>query len=177
MNNIVLPIGPKRDLLVEVKTGDKKGAGTDCKIWFILHDDQGRVSSPFRLPNRFSKNTRNSTSQFRFQSKMVDLKNIVLLEFWIEKFGLGTLWYVEYFKITNVYNGKTFAFPYHRWVKPNAGEHLFIALNDASLPQDTTHEVLRKQRTDELRNKRQEYRYKQHIDDGPMQVRHYHSCM
>lgn len=155
---------------MEVKTGDKQGAGTDCKVFVILHDDCGRVSLPIRLHNRLIANSRNACSKFRVQSKMPELRNIVLLEFWIKKFGLGALWYVDHFKVTNVVMRRQFIFPVHRWVSPGV-DHFLVENYDVSIPQSITENNLLKQRKKELEEQRKEYKYVQNAEGVPVQVR------
>ena len=160
----------KDDVNIEVKTGNKCGAGTDGKVWLILYDEVGRTSLPIRLSNRLINNSRNQSSFFQVKSKMSDLRQITMIEFWLEKFGLGEAWYVEYLKISVLGEnyGAPIVFPVHRWIRPQS-EHFLLIPYDSYLPQNSL-EKLNLQRKTELRERRQNYRYKQYIENGPMQV-------
>ena len=159
----------EHDLEIEVKTGDKRGAGTDCKLWVVVTDIKGRSSHPLRLSNRLFTNWRNQICSFKLKSRITDLEEVCHLEFWLEKFGFGEHWFVEYIKIRVVDNNSETMYPIHRWVHP-VDHHFCVVPFDCSLPQLTLTN-LRPQRHDEIVEKKQEYRYRQKVDSGPMMVR------
>ncbi|XP_066942821.1 allene oxide synthase-lipoxygenase protein-like isoform X3 [Macrobrachium rosenbergii] len=158
----------KHDIIVTVVTGDRRGAGTDSKVFVILSDDQGNLSSTLRLSNRLTTNSRGQTCRFKRFSGIPDLRTVTSIDFWIEKFGVGPAWYVDRFCITIVATGNTIVFPVHRWLS-SSRLRLKLTPNDCLLPQDTP-EMFRYQRMNELGAKRLSYRYTQHVEGGPMQI-------
>ncbi|XP_064100110.1 allene oxide synthase-lipoxygenase protein-like isoform X3 [Macrobrachium nipponense] len=158
----------KHDIIVTVVTGDRRGAGTDSKVFLILTDDQGNVSSTLRLNNRLITNSKGQTCKFKSFSGIPDLKNVTSIDFWIETFGVGPAWYVDRFCITIVATRNTIVFPVHRWLS-SSRLRLKLTSNDCLLPQDTP-EIFRNQRMNELGEKRLSYRYKQNVEGGPMQI-------
>ena len=160
--------GNPPDVLIQVVTGDQRGAGTDCKVWVILHDDESQCSPPIRLGKRLTTNCRSQTCEFKVSSQISNLKNISVIEFWLEKFGVGEAWFVKYFAVTILAENITTIFPIHRWVDPTLPHQLFLPY-DCCLPQNTP-ELVFNQRWDELVKNRSEYTYKQRVKHGPSQV-------
>ncbi|KAK4287142.1 hypothetical protein Pmani_039782 [Petrolisthes manimaculis] len=157
------------DVAIEVVTGDRRGAGTDCKVFVILHDDKGRTSPSLRLNKRFTTNCRAQTCTFRKNTGLPSLTSVSKIEFWLEKFGMGADWFVDRITVTVLATGKRSVFPLTRWVKP-ALDHTFMLTNDCLLPQETPNS-LRAQRMTELGYKKAVYKYICNVPGGPAQVR------
>lgn len=157
------------DVAITVITGDKQGAGTDSKVYVILHDDEGNTSPILRLTNRMITNKRGQTCTFKRHSALPNLTRVAMLEFWIEKFGVGAAWFVDRFNVKVLQSEEEFVFPVMRWIKPSTG-HLTLTVNDLSLPQQTP-DKLKAQRMTNLGAKKKTYRYKQNVPGGPVQVR------
>lgn len=156
------------DVTITVVTGDRRGAGTDSKVFIILYDEQGRASSTLRLANRMITNCRGQTCTFSRYSGLPDLRSVASIELWIEKFGVGAAWFVDRVCVTVVSSGIKSVFPLLRWVKPSP-HHITLTVNDCLLPQDTPEKLLA-QRMSDLGHKKEVYRYKQNVKNGPMQV-------
>ncbi|MPC76759.1 Lipoxygenase y domain-containing protein 1 [Portunus trituberculatus] len=156
------------DVMITVVTGDRRGAGTDSKVFIILHDDQGRASSTLRLTNRMITNCRGQTCTFKRYSGLPDLRNVTAIELWLEKFGVGAAWFVDRLVVTVMGSDNKAVFPVLRWVKPSP-HHLTLTVNDCLLPQDTPEKLLT-QRMHDIGQKKEVYRYTQNVKDGPTQV-------
>lgn len=159
------------DCEVLVKTGDRRGAGTDSKLFIILHDNRDRATKPLRLSNRLTTNCRGQLSQFFVQTNLKDIQTVSLLEFYLEKFGIGDLWFVEWIKVIMSPEGvgrDSVLFPVHRWIG-SCDDHIFICPNDTSLPQFAPPTTIAF-RAKELIKKREHYRYTQKFEGGPAQV-------
>lgn len=156
------------DVLITVVTGDRRGAGTDSKVFLVLHDEQGRASSTLRLTNRMITNCRGQTSTFKRQSGLPNLRAVTAIELWLEKFGVGAAWFVERICVDVLQGEGQAVFPVLRWVHPSP-HHLTLTVHDCLLPQHTPERLL-PQRMSDLGHKKEVYRYKQNVKDGPMQV-------
>ncbi|XP_045132504.1 allene oxide synthase-lipoxygenase protein-like isoform X6 [Portunus trituberculatus] len=156
------------DVMITVVTGDRRGAGTDSKVFIILHDDQGRASSTLRLTNRMITNCRGQTCTFKRYSGLPDLRNVTAIELWLEKFGVGAAWFVDRLVVTVMGSDNKAVFPVLRWVKPSP-HHLTLTVNDCLLPQDTPEKLLT-QRMHDIGQKKEVYRYTQNVKDGPTQI-------
>uniref|UniRef100_A0A0P4W1A9 Lipoxygenase domain-containing protein n=1 Tax=Scylla olivacea TaxID=85551 RepID=A0A0P4W1A9_SCYOL len=156
------------DVMITVVTGDRRGAGTDSKVFIILHDDQGRASSTLRLANRMITNCRGQTCTFKRYSGLPDLRAVTAIELWLEKFGVGAAWFVDRVVVTVVGSDNKAVFPVLRWVKPSP-HHLTLTVNDCLLPQDTPEKLLA-QRMHDIGHKKEVYRYTQNVKNGPVQI-------
>ncbi|XP_076063715.1 polyunsaturated fatty acid 5-lipoxygenase-like isoform X3 [Oratosquilla oratoria] len=166
------------DVIIEVVTGDKLGAGTDSKLFVVLHDVDGRTSQELRLNNRLTTNCRGQSCRFQVCSGVEQGLGLVhMIQFRLQKFGLGHDWFVDRFAVTVVSSGASSVFPVHRWIKAN-GNAYFIGRYDINLPhlphlENLPEHQLRaqqSQRMGELGRKRENYKYKCHIPGGPAQV-------
>ncbi|XP_042240591.1 allene oxide synthase-lipoxygenase protein-like isoform X3 [Homarus americanus] len=158
----------KDDVEIKVVTGDRRGAGTDSKVFIILHDSNGRSSPQLRLNNRMTTNCRGQSCTFNRNSGIPDLTNVSRIEFWIEKFGLGAGWFVDRICVKLLSTEKSWVFPVLKWVKPSK-EHIVLTVNDCLLPQHTPMD-LRAQRMTDLGFKKAIYRFKQNVPHGPAQI-------
>ncbi|KAK8746647.1 hypothetical protein OTU49_017121 [Cherax quadricarinatus] len=157
----------KHDVEITVVTGDRRGAGTDSKVFIIIYDAQGNHSPTLRLHNRITTNCRGQTSTFKRNTGIPNLCNVARIEFWLEKFGVGAGWFVDRICVSVLATGEAAVFPVMRWVKPPA--HTVLTVNDCLLPQDTPDD-LKPQRMTNLGNKKTTYRYIQNVPDGPVQI-------
>ena len=155
---------------IQIQTGDLRGAGTDCKLFMRLYDDRNRSTGDMRLGNRFTTNCRGQLSKFYVKTNIGDATKIQTIEFYLEKFGLGELWFVEWIKVIPMATGgEESFFPIHRWVGAH-GERTVIAPFDSCLPQMAPTETI-PFRNKELLRKRTEYQFDQKADGGPAQVK------
>ncbi|XP_047475115.1 allene oxide synthase-lipoxygenase protein-like isoform X3 [Penaeus chinensis] len=156
------------EVLITVVTGDKQGAGTDSKVFVILHDTEGNSSPTLRLNNRMITNKRGQSCTFKRKAGIPGLKALSMIEFWIEKFGVGAAWFVDRFTVRILKTDEVFVFPVLRWIKPSHA-HMTLTVYDLSLPQDTPEKLL-PQRMTNLGTKKRLYRYTQHVPGGPAQI-------
>ncbi|XP_064481893.1 polyunsaturated fatty acid 5-lipoxygenase-like isoform X2 [Ornithodoros turicata] len=149
---------------ISVVTGDRRGAGTDANVWIRLHDVDGRKSPVITLNHTFKNDhERGETSSFSVKP-VLSFGTLEKVELWRDTFGFGHAWFVDRIEVLDMFSGELFVFPFHRWVPPDI--HFFVGLYDCVLPHSDPHQT---QRRDELRRKRQLYRYKAWIPDGPTQ--------
>ena len=156
-------------LQVRVHTGDKKGAGTDAKVFLKLRDSAGTETPLFKLDNLYvDDHERDSVSEFRlaehFAAALTDLDSVILVR---NTAGEEDSWFVELVEVLEQPRGATWLFPVHRWLRGDA-EHR-LRQYDLSLPQNDDPD-LRARRQRKLAEKRQLYQYIQRFKDGPMQV-------
>ncbi|XP_055894547.1 allene oxide synthase-lipoxygenase protein-like isoform X2 [Biomphalaria glabrata] len=164
------------DYKVEIKTGDRIGAGTDANVWIKLYDDIGRSTPAMRLEQVF-KNTFEQCSTDHFEisaSKTKNLKKdgpVARIEFWRDNCGPSSDWYVDIIYVTNKVTKSKFVFPVYRWVKANY--HYKLKHLNTSLPQYED-EDLKEHRKMFLDDKRKSYRLDQkfpkEFPNGPVQV-------
>lgn len=157
------------EVIITVVTGDRQGAGTDSKVYVILHDAEGKTSPTLRLNNRMITNKRGQSCTFKRKAGIPGLTAVAMIEFWIEKFGVGAAWFVDRFTVKVIRTDEEFVFPVMRWIKPSQ-THMMLTVHDLSLPQETP-EKLRAQRMTNLGSKKKIYRYTQNVPGGPVQVR------
>lgn len=159
------------DCEVLIKTGDQRGAGTDSKIFIILHENEGRTTQSIRLGNRFTTNCRGQLSKFYIQTNLTDFQTVSILEFYLEKFGIGELWFVQWIQVVilnEALGTPTIVFPVHRWVG-SSDEHITLCPYDICLPQFAPPATLAF-RSKELIKKRTNFQYAMKIENGPVQV-------
>lgn len=152
--------------VAHVKTGDRKGAGTDANVWLVLHDEHGNASKETKLNSTFhNDHERGQMSSYGIMNAN-HLGRIAKVEFWRDSFGIGDSWYLDIIQVENRKTGELHHFPVHRWIQPDL-KYLFPEY-DACLPQFDIH---REQRDEELKAKRPQYQYILNIEDGPCQVK------
>ena len=155
------------NFVAHVKTGDRKGAGTDANVWLVLHDEHGKSSKETKLNSLLhNDHERGETSSYGISAANDLHGKITKVEFWRDNFGLGDDWHVDFIKVENRKTKQIYCFPIHRWIKPNL--KYTVPEFDSCLPQFDIH---RDQRDEELREKREQYQYIMHVEGGPSQVR------
>ena len=141
------------DYTVYVKTGDRKGAGTDANVYIALHNDQGTRSRNIHLNCLWRDDfERGRTDSFPVKN-LPHFGDVVRVELWRDSAGFGSDWYVDLVEVVNEETKKRHLFPVHRWIK----EKFVLREFDAVLPQD---DDLAEQRQAELTKKRREYEFK-----------------
>ncbi|XP_076352211.1 allene oxide synthase-lipoxygenase protein-like isoform X1 [Tachypleus tridentatus] len=153
--------------IVYVRTGDRKGAGTDANVFMILHDEEGTKTPAMKL-NSFLRNDheRGDTGSYYFP-KIEGFGRVSKIELWRDSFGLADDWFVDRVALEYRKEKKLKVyFPINRWIKPN--KRYIFKLYDCSLPQEDEHQ---QQRSEELAEKKQLYEYTQNIEGGPVQIK------
>ena len=153
------------DHWVYVKTGDRKGVGTDAHVRVILYDSDNHKSPEIQLNCYFNSDfQRGKTDVFQAPS-LQEFGDITHIEVWREKDDQEADWYCEVVVVNDRRSDKCFYFPLQRWVKPN---HRYkLQEFDTVLPQL---DLNREERQKELEEKRMLYMYGQTAPDLPVQV-------
>ncbi|XP_043200093.1 uncharacterized protein LOC122369423, partial [Amphibalanus amphitrite] len=156
-------------LQVRVHTADRKGAGTDARVFIKLRDSAGTESRLTQLDNlHVDDHERNTVSEFELPAStaaaLVDLDSIVLVR---NAAGAdGGSWLLELVEVSA--GGGRWLFPVHRWLSPYTEYR--ISQFDSSLPQHDDPDISAR-RARELLDKRGQYQYAQHIAGGPVQIK------
>ncbi|CAG2190836.1 unnamed protein product [Mytilus edulis] len=118
---------------ISVKTGDKKGAGTDANVYVILHG-KGTKTSEQNLDTFFKNDfERGSIDTYSVDSD-INIPEVQRIELWRDNNGLLSNWYLDWIEVTNVETGITSIFPAMKWIKED--NHYFFKHIDTCLPQD-----------------------------------------
>ena len=153
------------DHWIYVKTGDRRGAGTDANVKVVLYDVKGTKSPDISLTCNFRNDfERGQTDTFQCPP-LGSVGDINVLELWRD--GTGSEWFCEVIMVNDARKEKCFYFPVHKWIKPE--RHYMIKQGDTSLPQ---YDPYLDQRNEELEQKRRSYQYSQQAPDLPVQVRY-----
>ncbi|GAB6033440.1 hypothetical protein CHUAL_013326 [Chamberlinius hualienensis] len=154
------------DFVVHVKTGDRKGAGTDANVYLRLHDDSGNVSDEILLDAYFHNDHERgeSTSYGIWAAK--HLRNVFKVEFRRDSYGFGDNWHLDFIQVDDKRRGTTHTFPVHRWIKPDF--NYFVPEFDSCLPE---FDERREERMFELAEKKRMYEYVMNVVNGPVQVK------
>ncbi|WAQ98214.1 LOX5-like protein [Mya arenaria] len=153
------------DYVFQVRTGDRKFAGTDANVKVILHGDGGRSTEKMRLRNTFKDDFEQGHLDTFVVKKQFKLRKIEKLELWRDNFGLGSDWYVDYVKVRRKDLEHEVVFPIFRWIPGK--KHFRFRVNDTMLPQQDPEA---EQRWEELKGKRERYIVAQKIPNGPAQA-------
>eukprot|EP00795_Rhopilema_esculentum_P013094 gene13095-3880_t len=119
--------------LISVVTGNKKGQGTDARVFVQIRGTKGKLSKQ-HLTNKAHADAvavlhgENSVFKFapgtteNFAIRGPDVSDLVALE--IEHDGLERkqAWFLEEVRITNEKNNKTYIFPCHSWLSLYDGD-------------------------------------------------------
>ncbi|KAH9509997.1 hypothetical protein Btru_044803 [Bulinus truncatus] len=165
------------DYIVEIKTGDSLGAGTNANVWIILYDENSKATPPIKL-DQFLKNNfeRGTTDVFQISksdtSKLKKDGQVAKIEFWRDDHGNSSDWYVDEIEVKNKNTRSTFLFPVNSWVSAN--KHYKIKHLDTSLPQHEDDD-LKEPRKQFLDEKRKNYvldqKFPKEFPNGPVQVK------
>lgn len=165
------------DHWVYVKTGDRKGVGSDADLKVILSDSANHKSSEIPLKCSFSADFQRGKTDVFQAPGLQEFGDITHIEFWREKDDEEADWYCEVVVVNDRRTDKCFYFPIQRWVKPN--RRYKIQEFDTMLPQFDPN---RDERQKELEEKRLLFTFGQTAPDLPVQVCHSiplalgHSC-
>ncbi|XP_055346121.1 allene oxide synthase-lipoxygenase protein-like [Paramacrobiotus metropolitanus] len=159
---------PNSHLVIHVKTGDRKGAGTDATIKCKLYDTAGVFTDELKLA-RFWHNDheRGQVMEFAVPGSFVPVGfgEVAKLELWRDAFGFGDSWYLDLIYVEDTNTGKKYYFPAQRWIKANT--RYVMKHYDTCLPQFD--EEPRNRRL-ELEHKKSVYRYAINSPGMPAQV-------
>lgn len=156
------------DIIVTVKTGDRKGSGTNANVWFVAKDEQGNASDEIKLNQFFEPNfDRGKKDVFQLaKSKFATLTSPVdRIEIWRDYTGLTSTWFLESVILEDPDYNVLYTFPVFRWIRPSY--RYVIHQYDTSLPQD---DVSSEQREVELEETRRAYKLSTADTTLPIQV-------
>ncbi|VDI25718.1 Hypothetical predicted protein [Mytilus galloprovincialis] len=149
---------------ISVKTGDKKGAGTDANVYIILHG-KGPQTSKYNLDTFFKNDfERGSIDDYTVDSD-VNIPEVQRIELWRDNCGLFSNWYLDWIEVTNVESGITSIFPAMKWIK--ADHHYIFNHIDTCLPQD---DPFKQKRMLELQTIKKDYQLQVKVPGLPAQV-------
>ncbi|XP_023930539.1 allene oxide synthase-lipoxygenase protein-like [Lingula anatina] len=151
--------------ILHVKTGDKKGAGTDANVAVVLHDDQGKKSAPMTLDRPLRDSLERGSMDAHPVSDTSGLGKIRKMEITMDAFGLAPDWFVESVHIEHQQDKSIRVFPIHRWIRPK--RHYVFDHLDCKLPQD---DEQKEQRKSELEERRKLYEFAPKAPGLPVQV-------
>ncbi|OQV17101.1 Allene oxide synthase-lipoxygenase protein [Hypsibius exemplaris] len=155
--------------VVHVKTGDRKGAGTDATVWVRLRDESGQWTDEIKLSSFWhNDHERGQLDSFPLLTAHIGVKfgELDKLEIWRDAFGIGDSWFLDVITVENIVTRKMYHFPAQRWIR--ADTHYVFNHYDTCLPQFDQH---REQRQQELEEKKRMYEYVVHHPGLPAQVR------
>ena len=154
------------DHWIYVKTGDRKGAGTDANCRAILYDDKGNQSQEINIDCYFKSDfERGKTDVIQCPPLGHKFGNITHIEIWRDNPDVWPNWFCEVIVVNDRRSDKCFYFPVLRWMR--SGVRYKIEQFNTVLPQyDPNHE----QRRLELEEKREVYEYGIKAEDMPVQV-------
>ncbi|OQV25731.1 Allene oxide synthase-lipoxygenase protein [Hypsibius exemplaris] len=148
--------------IVHIKTGDRKGAGTDATVWAKLADENDFWTQSLKL-STFGVNTHERGQVDTFALKTSDFPpefgRVIKLELWREsEVPLSTDdWFLEVLTVENIITGG------HR----EQGSVYFYHVNDAVIPQK---DQFAQQRQAELVERKKTYQLEQKQPGLPMQA-------
>uniref|UniRef100_A0A7N8X6X4 Lipoxygenase homology PLAT domains 1a n=1 Tax=Mastacembelus armatus TaxID=205130 RepID=A0A7N8X6X4_9TELE len=133
--------------IIQVKTSDNSGAGTDANVWVIIFGENGDTGTlALKECNKSNKFERKQVDTFRF-SDILSLGELSKIRVWHDNTGLAPGWHLEYIDVKDETMDKTFRFPCDRWLAKNYDDgqimrELACANNDyLDLNEKTKYEV------------------------------------
>ncbi|KAH9509994.1 hypothetical protein Btru_044799 [Bulinus truncatus] len=165
------------DYIVDIKTGDSLGAGTNANVWIILYDENSNATPPIKLDQLLNnKFERGATDVFQIcKSDTSNLKKdgqVAKIELWRDDQGNSSDWYVDKIEVRNKNTDSIYVFPVNRWVHANS--HYKIKHLDTTLTQHE-HDDLKESRKQFIVEKRENYvldqKFPKEFPNGPVQVK------
>ncbi|XP_033845859.1 lipoxygenase homology domain-containing protein 1-like [Periophthalmus magnuspinnatus] len=133
--------------IIQVKTSDISGAGTDAKVWLIIFGENGDTGIlTLKESSKSNKFERKQVDTFRF-SEILSLGELSKVRVWHDNSGLAPGWHLEYIDVKDELMDKTFRFPCDRWLAKNEDDgqimrELACANNDClDLSEKTKYEI------------------------------------
>ena len=137
-----------------VKTGDRKGAGTDANIFIVLHNENQVASKRIKLDRLLHDDfERGKTDEFKAKLPS-DFGAVLEIELWRDEHGAFAPWYLEKVDIYEAPKDGPqrgpYEFPVHRWIP--AKKSVVFRQFDSLLPQhDPRKETQRKEELEEIK--------------------------
>ncbi|XP_061887966.1 lipoxygenase homology domain-containing protein 1-like [Entelurus aequoreus] len=108
--------------VIQVKTSDVAGAGTDANVWIIVFGENGDTGTlALKECNRSNKFERKQADTFRF-ADILSLGELSKVRVWHDNRGPSPGWHLDYIDVKDELLDKTFRFPCDRWLAKNDGD-------------------------------------------------------
>ncbi|KAM7392648.1 hypothetical protein PAMA_007662 [Pampus argenteus] len=105
--------------IIQVKTSDIAGAGTDANVWIIIFGENGDTGTlALKECNKSNKFERKQSDTFRF-SDILSMGELSKVRVWHDNTGPSPGWHLEYIDVKDELLDKTFRFPCDRWLAKN----------------------------------------------------------
>ncbi|XP_061589573.1 lipoxygenase homology domain-containing protein 1 [Cololabis saira] len=102
--------------IIQVKTSDNAGAGTDAKVWVIIFGENGDTGTlALKESSKSNKFERKQVDIFRF-SDILSLGDLSKVRVWHDNTGPAPGWHLEHIDVKDEIMDKTFRFPCDRWL-------------------------------------------------------------
>ncbi|XP_053732656.1 lipoxygenase homology domain-containing protein 1-like isoform X2 [Synchiropus splendidus] len=105
--------------IIQVKTSDVSGAGTDAKVCVIIFGENGDSGTLLlKESQKSNKFERKQVDTFRF-TDILSLGDLSKVRVWHNNKGAAPGWHLEYIDVKDELMDKTFRFPCDRWLAKN----------------------------------------------------------
>ncbi|KAM4634346.1 lipoxygenase homology domain-containing protein 1 [Polymixia lowei] len=105
--------------IIQVKTSDVAGAGTDANVWLVIFGENGDTGTlALKECNKSNKFERKQMDTFRF-SDILSLGELSKVRVWHDNAGPAPGWHLDYIDVKDETMDKTFRFPCDRWLAKN----------------------------------------------------------
>ncbi|XP_071760769.2 lipoxygenase homology domain-containing protein 1 [Centroberyx gerrardi] len=105
--------------IIQVKTSDAAGAGTDANVWLIVFGENGDTGTlALKECSKSNKFERKQMDTFRFLD-ILSLGELSKVRVWHDNTGPAPGWHLEYIDVKDEILDKTFRFPCDRWLAKN----------------------------------------------------------
>uniref|UniRef100_A0A8C5H6N3 Lipoxygenase homology domain-containing protein 1-like n=1 Tax=Gouania willdenowi TaxID=441366 RepID=A0A8C5H6N3_GOUWI len=116
----------KTTYIIQVKTSDVGGGGTDANVFLILFGEFGDTGSlSLKESTNRNKFERNMKDVFRFPD-MLSLGELSKVRVWHDNKGPAPGWHLEYIEVKDEIMDETFKFPCDRWLAKNEDDRQII---------------------------------------------------
>uniref|UniRef100_A0A3Q2QDK8 Lipoxygenase homology PLAT domains 1 n=1 Tax=Fundulus heteroclitus TaxID=8078 RepID=A0A3Q2QDK8_FUNHE len=133
--------------ILQVKTSDVSGAGTDANVWVIVFGENGDTGTlALKESGNSNKFERKHVDTFRFPD-ILSLGDLSKVRVWHDNSGVAPGWHLEHIDVKDEYMDKTFRFPCDRWLSKHDDDgqimrELACANNDClDLNEKTKYEI------------------------------------
>ncbi|XP_059213530.1 lipoxygenase homology domain-containing protein 1 [Centropristis striata] len=133
--------------IIQVKTSDCAGAGTDANVWIIIFGENGDTGTlALKECSKSNKFERKQVDTFRF-SDILSMGELSKVRVWHDNSGPSPGWHLDYIDVKDEIMDKTFRFPCDRWLAKNDDDgqimrELACANNDClDLNEKTKYEI------------------------------------
>ncbi|CAL8318268.1 unnamed protein product [Lota lota] len=105
--------------IINVKTSDVSGAGTDANVWLIIFGENGDTGTlTMKDSSKSNKFERKQMDTFQF-SDILSLGELSKVRVWHDNKGPAPGWHIEYIDVKDEGMDKMFRFPCDRWLAKN----------------------------------------------------------